>query len=106
MNPGNFRHRLYVEAPYELPDGAGGVTRAFETVGLIWGLVEPMGGTEVLSEDRLVQRTTHRITIRAFSGLTAAHRLRRGGRLFEIRAISEDVPARRLMSLHCEETAP
>jgi SPP1 family predicted phage head-tail adaptor len=106
MNPGNFRHRLYVEAPYELPDGAGGVTRAFETVGLIWGLVEPMGGTEVLSEDRLVQRMTHRITIRAFSGLTAAHRLRRGGRLFEIRAISEDVPARRLMSLHCEETAP
>lgn len=106
MNPGAFRHRLYVEAPYELPDGAGGVTRAFETAGLIWGLIEPLGGTEVLSEDRLVQRLSHRITIRAFAGLTAAHRLRKGSRLFEIRAIREDVPARRLMSLHCEEIAP
>ena len=106
MNPGAFRHRLYVEAPYELPDGAGGVTRAFETVGLVWGLIEPLGGTEALAEDRLVQRITHRITIRAFSGLTAAHRMRKGARLFEIRAIRADVPARRLMSLHCEETAP
>lgn len=106
MNPGAFRHRLYVEAPYEQPDGAGGVTRAFETVGLIWGLIEPMGGAEALSEDRLVQRLTHRITIRAFSGLTAAHRLRKGPRTFEIRTINEDAPARRLMSLSCQEIAP
>lgn len=106
MNPGAFRHRLFVEAPYETPDGAGGVTRAFETVGLIWGLIEPMGGTEAMSQDRLAQRLTHRITIRAFTGLTAAHRLRKGARLFEIRAISADVPARRLMTLSCEEIAP
>ena len=38
LDPGILRHRLYVEAPYEVPDGAGGVTRAFETVGLVWGL--------------------------------------------------------------------
>lgn len=106
MNPGSFRHRLFVEAPYETPDGSGGVTRAFETVGLIWGLIEPVGGTEMLAEHRLVQRVSHRITIRAFTGLTAAHRMRKGARLFEIRAIREDVPARRLMSLHCEEIAP
>ena len=106
MNIGIFRHRLFVEAPYETPDGAGGVTRSFETVGLVWGLIEPLGGTEALAEDRLAQRLTHRITIRAFAGLTAAHRMRKGARFYEIRAIREDVPARRLMSLHCEEIAP
>lgn len=106
MNPGAFRHRLYVEAPYETPDGVGGVTRAFETLALVWGLIEPLGGTEAMSQDRLAQRLTHRVTIRAFSGLTAAHRLRKGQRLFEIRTIREDVPARRLMTLQCEEIAP
>lgn len=106
MNPGDFRHRLYVEAPYEVPDGAGGVARAYETLALVWGLIEPLGGTEAMREERLAQRLTHRITIRAFTSLTAAHRLRKGARIFEIRAIREDVPARRLMSLHCEEIAP
>jgi head-tail adaptor len=106
MNPGDFRHRLYVEAPYEIPDGAGGVTRAFETLALIWGLIEPLGGSEAPGQDRLAQRLTHRITIRAFSGLTAAHRLRKGERLFEIRTIRADVPGRRLMTLSCEEIAP
>jgi head-tail adaptor len=106
MNPGAFRHRLVVEAPAETPDGSGGVTRSFTAVGTVWGLIEPTGGTELRTEDRLVQRLTHRITLRAFSGLTAAHRLRRGTRLFEIRTIREDVPAIRFVTCHCEEIAP
>ncbi|MBX9989052.1 head-tail adaptor protein [Phreatobacter oligotrophus] len=106
LDPGILRHRLYVEAPYEVPDGAGGVTRAFETVGLVWGLIEPLGGTELLAEERLVQRLTHRIILRRFAGLTAAHRLRKGARLFDIRAIREDVPARSYLTLLAEEVAP
>jgi head-tail adaptor len=106
MNPGAFRHRLGIEAPIETPDGAGGVTRSFEQIATVWGLIEPLGGTETRAEDRLVQRLTHRITLRAYSGLTAAHRFRRGQRLFEIRAIREDVPAIRCLTCHCEEIAP
>lgn len=106
MNPGVLRHRLVIEAPVEAPDGAGGVVRAFETLAEVWGLIEPAGGTEQRAEDRLVQRLTHRIAIRARAGLTAAHRLRRGARIFEIRAIREDVPERGFLSLHCEEIAP
>lgn len=105
-NIGAFRHRLHVEAPVETADGAGGTVRSFEAVAQIWGLIEPMGGAEVRAEDRLVQRLTHRIAIRAFAGLTAAHRLRKGARIFEIRAIREDIPARGYLSCHCEEIAP
>lgn len=106
LDPGTLRHRLYVEAPYEVPDGMGGVTRAFETVGLVWGLIAPLGGTEALTEDRLAQRLTHRIVIRRFAGLTAAHRLRKGARLFDIRAIREDVPVRSYLTLFAEEVTP
>ena len=106
MNPGAFRHRLVIEAPVETADGAGGVTRSFETVATVWGLIEPLGGAEIRTEDRLVQRLTHRITLRAHPGLTAAHRFRRGQRLFEIRAIRDDVPAIRFLTCQCEENAP
>ncbi len=106
LDPGILRHRLYVEAPYEVPDGAGGTARAFETVGLVWGLIEPLGGTEALAEERLVQRLTHRIVIRRFAGLTAAHRLRKGTRIFDIRAIREDVPVRACLTLFAEEIQP
>lgn len=106
MNIGTFRHRLVIEAPVETPDEAGGVTRSFEAVATVWGRIEPSGGDELRLQDRLLQRLTHRIVLRAQSGLTAAHRLRHGARLFDIRAIRQDVPARRFITCDCEENAP
>jgi SPP1 family predicted phage head-tail adaptor len=106
MTIGTLRHRLTVEAPVETADGAGGVTRSFEAVGQIWGLISPLGGSEVRAEERLVQRLTHSIVIRRHAGLTAAHRLRKGARLFDIRSIREDTPSRLYSTCHCEETLP
>lgn len=106
VNPGALRHYLTIERPLEVPDGAGGMSRAFVMLDAVWGLIEPMSGTELRSEDRLVQRLTQRITIRTFPGLTAAHRFTRCGRAYEIRAVREDVPARGYMTCHCEETLP
>jgi SPP1 family predicted phage head-tail adaptor len=106
MSLGTLRHRLTVEVPVEIADGAGGVARTFASVGQIWGLIRPMGGTEVRAEERLVQRLTHSIVIRPFAGLTAAHRLRKGARVFDIRAVREDTPSRLYATCHCEEIAP
>jgi head-tail adaptor len=106
MTIGSLRHRLTVEAPVEVADGAGGVARTFQPVGQIWGLISPLGGAETRAEERLVQRLSHRIVIRPFAGLTAAHRLRKGSRLFDIRAIREDTPSRLYATCHCEETLP
>lgn len=106
MTIGTLRHRLTVEAPVEAADGAGGVARTFAPVGQIWGLIQPMGGTEVRAEERQVQRLTHAIVIRPFAGLTAAHRLRKGARVFDIRAIREGTPSRLYATCHCEEIAP
>jgi head-tail adaptor len=106
MSIGTLRHRLTVEAPVEAADGAGGVARTFSPVGQIWGLIRPVGGTELRAEERLVQRLTHSIVIRPFAGLTAAHRLRKGARVFDIRAIREDTPSRLYATCHCEEIAP
>lgn len=106
FNPGVLRHRLVLEAPVEVPDGSGGSIRSFAAEAEIWGLIQPMGGTEVRQQDRLTQRLTHRILIRRRDGLSAAHRLRRGARLFDIRAVLEDVPRRGYLTCQCEESAP
>lgn len=106
FNPGVLRHRLVLEAPVETPDGSGGTVRGFAPEAELWGLIQPMGGTEARRQDRLAQRLTHRVLIRRRGGLTAAHRLRRGARLFDIRAVLEDVPRRGYLTCQCEETAP
>lgn len=106
MNIGTLRHRLVIEAPVETPDEAGGVSREFEAVATVWGRIEPTGGDEARLEDRLLQRLTHRVVLRARPTLTAAHRLRHGARLFDICAIRQDVPARRFIACDCEENAP
>ncbi|WP_439573053.1 phage head closure protein [Phreatobacter sp.] len=106
VNPGVLRHRLLLEGPVETPDGSGGTVRSFAGEASLWGLIQPLGGTEARQQDRLAQRLTHRILLRRREGLTAAHRLRRGTRLFDIRAVLEDVPKRGYLTCHCEETSP
>ncbi|MEI8144255.1 MAG: phage head closure protein [Alphaproteobacteria bacterium] len=106
MTPGDMRHRLVVEAPVEMPDGAGGVTRSYQAIATVWAEIEAVDGAERRLEDRLVQRNTFRITLRALAGLTAAHRFRKGDRIFDIHAIKELPPAGRYLQCEAEETTP
>jgi len=39
---GDFRHRLTLQAADEIEDGAGGVTRTWETLGQCWAAIEPL----------------------------------------------------------------
>ena len=40
--PGDLNRRLSLQAPDESTDGAGGVTRSFATVALVWAQVTPL----------------------------------------------------------------
>lgn len=106
LNPGALRHRLTLEAPVETPDGAGGVVRTFAAQASLWGQIEPVGLRAVPRQDRLMQEVTHRITIRARSGITAAHRLTRGTRLFEIAGFSSRDAAGRFLVIDAIERTP
>lgn len=102
---GRLRRRIAIEAPVDSPDGAGGVTRTWETAGTVWGAVEPVGAGFRFAAEQADQAVTHRITLRAGPDLSIRHRLRDGTLTYEIRSVhTADAEARFLVALTEEMT--
>lgn len=106
MNPGLLNKRVTIEAPVETPDGAGGLARSFSAVATVWARFEPSGGTEVIEATCEAQRLGYRVTIRRRAGLTAGHRLNRGGRLFDVHAVEDHEEWPHLLVLSVREITP
>ncbi|BBF93543.1 phage head closure protein [Blastochloris tepida] len=92
--------RLVIEAPHEVPDGAGGVTRTFVDAGRLWAKLAPLAMDARVIADSSLGVLTHRATVRARAELSTAHRLRLGARRFRIRAVRD---AGRFLELLLEE---
>lgn len=103
---GALRTRLVLEAPTESPDGAGGVTRRFDAMMVVWGKVSLLKGSETLVAGVPGQVLSHRVTLRWRSGVTAAMRLRLGARILAIRAVYDPGEARRTLVCLCQEVSP
>jgi SPP1 family predicted phage head-tail adaptor len=101
-----MRHRLAIEAPVDTPDGAGGATRSWTTVALIWAALEPIGNDVRFAAGRPEQATTHRITMRWRSDLDGGKRLRMGTRIFQILACADSDERRKRLVCLCEEVTP
>ena len=100
---GAFRARLVLEAPVEVADEAGGVRRDFAPVATLWGRIAPVSASPGWAAESPGAVVTHRVTLRARAGLDAAMRLRRGRRLFLIRAAFDPDERGRLTVCLCEE---
>jgi head-tail adaptor len=66
---GRLDRRLVLEAPAETDDGAGGVTRSYETVTTLWAQVTPMRARSDIASDSLAALVTHRVVIRPVAGI-------------------------------------
>ena len=77
---GALRRRLLLEAPVEIPDGAGGQLRSFETIAAVWAQVEWLSGNERWRGERPEQAASHRVTLRWRADVDAGQRLRDGAR--------------------------
>jgi SPP1 family predicted phage head-tail adaptor len=63
---GQMRHRLTLEEPGPVvPDGQGGSTPTWTTVGTYWARVRPLSGRELFNARQTKATTTHEITMRA-----------------------------------------
>ncbi|SFC24137.1 phage head-tail adaptor, putative, SPP1 family [Bosea sp. CRIB-10] len=102
---GALRRRLLLEAPVEMPDGAGGRLTVFETVAAVWAQVEWLSGDERWRGERPEQATTHRITLRWRTGVDAGQRLRDGEQVFDIRAAGDPDGGRRRLVCLVEEVS-
>jgi SPP1 family predicted phage head-tail adaptor len=102
-NAGLFNRRLTLEAPMEIPDGAGGVARSHESVATLWASVVPVSARE---QSDAVQRgvtLTHRIVLRYSADITSRHRFRDGARIFRIVSLRDRDGRKRFLDVQAEE---
>ncbi len=100
--PGNLNRRLLLQAPVETDDGAGGVTRSYETVATLWAQVTPLGARADVAAASLGAALNYRITIRARDDVTTRHRFVDGAHVYRVVAarLSAD---RRFLAIEAEE---
>ncbi len=90
--------RLVLEEAQSLPDGSGGFSRSWVSLGVIWADVRPGAGGEAAGESLTISRVPCRIVVRgapvgAPSRPRPEQRLRESGRVFVIEAVTEADPA-------------
>ena len=101
IDPGRLERRLVLEAPVEMPDGAGGVTRSYVAAASVWAEVAPLSSRGDLVAGVRGATATHRILLRAGPAITTRHRLRDGTRVFTI--VSIRAADAHLLDLQVEE---
>ena len=101
---GELKYRLVLEAPLEIADGAGGVTRSYSPVATLWASLTPTSDRADSAAAGLGAIVTHRIVIRIGPEVTTRHRFRTGPRIFRIVAVREQ-DDRNFLAIHAEERA-
>jgi head-tail adaptor len=107
----HLNRALGLEGVVRTPDGAGGFTEAWASLGTLWAEVLPGSGGDSLGEERLLSAVPYRITVRgapAGSGSRpqAGQRFREGARLFLIQAVTERDAAGRFLTCFSREEVP
>lgn len=99
---GALDRRLVLEAPNETPDGAGGVTRSYDSVATVWGSVTPLIARAALVAGSRGAVLRVRIVMRFRNGVTAQHRIVDGAHVYTIVALRE-ITGRRFLEIDAEE---
>ncbi len=102
-DPGLLNRRLVLEAPVEIDDGAGGVTRSFSAVASLWVSVTTVSAAREIEASRLGARVTHRLHLRYSPDITTRHCFRDGDRLYRIVTLRDRDGRKRFLEIEAEE---
>ena len=99
---GDLNRRLLLQAPVEVDDGAGGVTRTYQTVTTLWAQVLPLSARADIAAGSLGASLRYRIVTRARDDVTTRHQLQEGEHVYRVIAarLSAD---RRFLEIDAEE---
>lgn len=106
IDPGALNARLVLERPVETPDGQGGVTVGFSALVTLWARIEPVAARADEAAGALRMAVTHRILLRRRDDLAGGMRLRKGARVFVLRAFHDPDETGRYVLCDCEEILP
>jgi head-tail adaptor len=111
MKPPHLNRALDLQAEERVPDGSGGYTRTWASLGTLWAEVVAGTGRDPAGEEVILSSVPYRITVRAAPVGSSTRprpeqRLVEGTRIFTILAVTErDQPGRYLVCF-CREEAP
>ncbi len=105
-SPGALRRRVSIEAPADIPDGAGGVTRSFAPLAEVFAEVEPLSAQETQQGAALGLKRLWRVVIRARGDIGGGCRASWRGRSFDVLSVRALDADGRFEELLCEETTP
>ncbi|WP_342071774.1 head-tail adaptor protein [Yoonia algicola] len=108
MSAPQLNRALVLEGPVKIADGAGGYTREWEALGVLWAALKAGAGREKAESAATLSRVPYRITVRAApygapSRPMAGQRLRDGTRVFNIHAVAEQGTGGAYLTCHAEE---
>lgn len=111
MRAPHLNRALELQEAVHGPDGAGGFSVAWVTLGTLWAEVMPGTGRDPAGEEVVLASVPYRITVRAAPVGAAGRpkpgqRLREGGRIFAVLAVAERDPAGRYLTCFCREEEP
>jgi len=99
---GDLNRRLLLEAPVETDDGAGGVTRLYDVVTVLWAQVLALSAAASVTAGNAGATVRYRIIARARSDITTRHRFQDGTRIYRILAVRPTAD-RRFLEIEAEE---
>lgn len=103
ITAGMLRNKVTVERLTDTPDGMGGYTKSWSSVQTAWMHLKPLSGSERLHAQYLEAATTHRAHCRASVDVTTADRLKKGSRVFNVRAVLDLEERGKFYELQLEE---
>ncbi len=100
-----MRHRVDIQSLTETTDDQGGFTKAWATDATVWAEIVPMKGYERFQAQQTQTPLTHKVTMRYRTGVTTAHRLLYGSRVFGIKEVINVDERGSFLELKCIEQA-
>lgn len=105
MKISDLRSRITIQQKTRTPDGIGGATVSWTDLDTVWARVESMATRERYYADKLAPNTSHQITIRYRTDITAQMRVMYDGRMFSVVGdpIVKDEQKKKYLVLYCVE---
>lgn len=106
LDPGALRSELRLQTCMSTSDAAGGLIEDWIETAVVFGLIEPVAATSIFGAAQALETVTHRVVIRARSGVRSQMRFVRQDRIFVIVTVHDpDETGRYLTCMTREEGA-
>ena len=87
---GRFRHWVDIQAPTDVQDSAGEITRTWATIARVPAGIEPLSAREFIAAQAQQSKVTARVVLRPVDGLSAAMRIVIGSKIYNIEGVLPD----------------